>query len=89
MVLDFRNCGDLLNAWAAVRAQIVRGEIRGLAVCVKDACGVERVFFAGDYRDEPAAALRVSLSMSWELTRQGSEVPDTALARIAGDKKEG
>ena len=70
MVVDLRNCRDLLNAWSAMRARIVKGEIHGLAMCVKDENGVETVLFAGDYRDEPGAALRASLSMSWELTKQ-------------------
>lgn len=68
-VVQLSGCRDLLQVWAAVRAKILSGEIRGIAICELDWQGRESVTFAGDYRDDPEAALKAALSLSWELTK--------------------
>jgi hypothetical protein len=68
-VVDLQTCRDLLEAWETVRSQIVKGEIHALAVCAKNRSGEETVIFAGDYKDEPDAALSAAMRLSWELTK--------------------
>lgn len=69
VVVNLQNCRNLLGEWDAMRARILKGEVSGWAMCVMDEHGADRSQFAGSYRDEPDAALRASLSMSWELIR--------------------
>lgn len=70
VLVNLQNCRDLLGEWDAMRARILKGEVSGWAICVRDPRGIESAEFAGSYRDEPDAALRASLHMSWELTRK-------------------
>lgn len=74
VVVQLKNCRELLNAWDAVRSQIIRGEVDGLAACLRGVKG-EQVMFAGEYLADPEAALQASLALSWELTKVERKLP--------------
>jgi hypothetical protein len=74
MPVNLPDCREMMNAVAQLKEKILRGEIRGLAICSTDRAGREACYFAGTYSREPARALKASLHMSWELS-QRDEMP--------------
>lgn len=46
-----------------------KGELRALAVCIKDGADKEDIAIAGDYRTDPARGVAVAMRMSWRLTQ--------------------
>lgn len=69
-VVDLGTCRDLLKLSDALRHLIISGQAQGAAVCVKTRDGMETVLFAGDYRDDPEAALKAAMAISWEITKK-------------------
>lgn len=69
-VVSLKECRDLLGKWSALRERILRGEITGIAVCVKDRDGFETVVLSGDYDANPFAALEAAMRMCWDLAQQ-------------------
>jgi hypothetical protein len=51
-----------------LQEQLEHGGVRGLAVQVVDAAGIERTFFTGEYRRNPTLAVGAGLKMSMRLT---------------------
>jgi hypothetical protein len=68
-VLALGVCRELFSVADDLRAQIKAGA-RGVTVCVMKADGTESVVFAGVYRDDPSAALKTAMAISWELTKR-------------------
>jgi hypothetical protein len=64
-------CRELFAVADDLRKQIKAGA-RGIAVCVMRDDGTESVVFAGVYRDDPDAALKTAMAISWELTKRTS-----------------
>jgi hypothetical protein len=52
----------------SLRRQVLRGEIRGLAVCAKRADNRDQISVTGDYRDDPTQGATVAMKMSIRLT---------------------
>jgi hypothetical protein len=69
-VVNLNNCRDLLGKWSILRERIVRGEVSGIAVCIKGRDGEETVVLCGDYDANPSAALKAAMKMSWALTQK-------------------
>lgn len=74
-VLDLTVCRDLLKVSDRLRSSIVKGQARGVALCVKNADGSESVIFAGSYLDDPEGALKAAMAMSWEMTKADGPTP--------------
>jgi hypothetical protein len=62
-------CRDTVAALEHMLACARRGEIKGLALCAKDARGREHIAFIGDYLDNPALGVNAANRMSWRLTQ--------------------
>lgn len=69
-VVNLGTCRDLLKLADALRQSIIAGQARGAAVCVKNRDGTETVLFAGEYREDPEAALKAAMAISWEITKK-------------------
>lgn len=54
-------------------ARVLRGEIRGIAICVRDADHVEEVSVLGDYRQNPSLGVGAAMKLSWRLTQLSDE----------------
>lgn len=85
-VVHIGECRELLKGMEAMRARILRGEVKGFAATVLGWDGREKAYFAGQYREDKEAACKAALRMSWELDRQanGGDFADTDLPE---DKK--
>ena len=57
----------LLAKWEA-------GEIKGMAVCYKDAHNGEHISFTGNYHDDPAHALSAAMKMSRRINEIQDEI---------------
>lgn len=68
-VVDLAGTRDLLQAWETVRVQILKGNIRGWALCLAEWGGAETVSFAGSYAHCGESAASAALRMSWEITK--------------------
>ena len=73
-VVQLADCRELLDAWNEVRTLIVRGETKGLALCLKQWDDDERIMLAGDYRSDPRGGLKAAMRMSWELTKEEDQL---------------
>lgn len=54
-------------------ARAERGEVKGLAVCIRSYANREEISVAGDYRIDPAHAVNAAHRMSLRLTRLQDE----------------
>lgn len=66
-VVNLGEARDLLAQWGQVKKHILKGDIKGFAICIKDDNGLEFVYLGGQYKADPQGAARVALRMSWEL----------------------
>lgn len=73
-VLSLGVCRELLGVADDLRSRIKSGA-RGVTVCVMNGDGTETVVFSGAYRDDPAAALKTAMAISWELTKKDGPSP--------------
>lgn len=69
-VTNLSECRDLLQAWEAVRREILKGNIRGWAICLADWSGDDRVLFAGEFLTSKQEAASAALRMSWAITKE-------------------
>jgi hypothetical protein len=69
-VTNLSECRDLLKAWECVRGEILKGHIRGWAICLADWGGGDRVLFAGEYLTSKGEAASAALRLSWEITKE-------------------
>jgi hypothetical protein len=56
-----------------IMGRVLRGEIRGIAICTKDTENHEEISVLGDYRNNPAHGVGAAMRMSWRLTRLADE----------------
>lgn len=81
-VVDMRGVRDLLADWEEVRQRILHGGIKAWAVSVRDDQGREAIYVGGSYKQDPDAACKAAMRMSWEQTKIADE--ESAPARLVG-----
>jgi hypothetical protein len=67
-VINLGEARDLLAAWEDVRRHILAGRIKGYALNIRDMNGKDTIYLAGEFKTDPAKALKASLRMSWPMT---------------------
>jgi hypothetical protein len=60
---------DLLTKWDEVRAAILRGEADGFWVALRAPTGREAIYMGGHYAANPDSAMKITMRVSWELTK--------------------
>jgi hypothetical protein len=68
-VVHLGEARDLLAKWEDVRKAILKGNVGSFCITIRDHWGKDSIYMAGHFDKDPAAALKASLRMSWEVTK--------------------
>jgi hypothetical protein len=68
-IVKLDDCRQLLGQIEDIRGLILRGEVSGIACCIRDTDGAETLHVAGEYRRNKDLCSRAALRMSLTIQR--------------------